>query len=70
MNHPNGRNVRPADPPLPRTFYSVREISKSIGLSYETVLGLVKAGQIRSIRPGRQYLIPAAELKALQAAAS
>lgn len=57
-------------PPLERTFYTPREVAASIGLSYETVLGLVKSGEIRSIRPGHQYLIPATALAELQERAS
>lgn len=63
------RKATPTDP-LPRTFYTPREVAASIGLSYETVLGLVKTGEIPSIRPGHQYLIPATALAELQKRAS
>ncbi len=69
MSSSHPRRKVSAEPPLPRSFYSVREVAASMGLGYETVLGFCRSGAIRSIKPGQQYLIPAAALKELEASA-
>jgi excisionase family DNA binding protein len=40
----------------------IREWAAMAGLPVETVRRLVRAGEIRALRPGRAYAIPVAEL--------
>jgi excisionase family DNA binding protein len=42
-----------------RLAYSVEEVAKRLGLTERAVRQLVKSGQLRAVRAGRLYRIPA-----------
>lgn len=48
---------------LPRITWRPREVAKMTGLTYDHVLELIHAGEIRSVQHGRAYLVPDAELR-------
>jgi len=54
-------DVAPAN--LPRLTWTVAEVSHMLGIPKTTVRGLIHRNEIRSIRPGRDYLVPDSELK-------
>jgi excisionase family DNA binding protein len=61
------RRKRPTGPPLPRLAFSPREVGDQLGLSYESVLDAIHAGEIPAVRIGRHYRVPAVDLARLLA---
>ena len=50
----------PSREPLPRQFYSAREIAELLGIPYESALDEIRRAMAHR-RAGRHYLIPVAE---------
>jgi excisionase family DNA binding protein len=48
--------------PLPRAAYSMKESAEILGVSYITIVRLVKRGLLRSSSALRNKLIPATEI--------
>jgi excisionase family DNA binding protein len=46
-----------------RDAWKPREVAEKLGIPYDTVLDLIKAGQIGHIPAGKHYLVPDAELQ-------
>ncbi|GAB3376470.1 excisionase family DNA-binding protein [Amycolatopsis echigonensis] len=47
----------------PRKAWKPSEVSKLTGVSYDTVLGLIHAGEIGHVPAGRMHVVPDAELQ-------
>ena len=48
---------------IPRLTYSIREATQVTGLSPSTLRRMAEAETVRSVRVGKLYLIPVAELE-------
>lgn len=44
-----------------KTYYSITEIAKILGISRVAVFNKIKAGKIKAIKIGRMYAIPQSE---------
>jgi excisionase family DNA binding protein len=51
-----------------RDSWTVTEVSKKLGIPYDTVLTLIHTGELGHVRAGRYYLVPELELQRLLAA--
>lgn len=49
-------------PALPRRAWTPTEVSKQLGIPYETVLDLIHAKKLHAVKAGRYYLIPDVEI--------
>jgi excisionase family DNA binding protein len=49
---------------LSETYYSVRDIAESLKVEERVVRGLLKRGQLRGVKVGKEWRIPASALKA------
>ncbi|QWF81161.1 excisionase family DNA-binding protein [Amycolatopsis sp. CA-230715] len=46
----------------PRDAWTPRETAERLGIPYDTVLGLIRSGQLSAQRAGRYYVVPDAEI--------
>ncbi len=61
MNRPIG-STAPAQGAPPRTAYTLDEVAKSLGVTYEQARAMAHRGDIRSIPSGRYIRIPVGAL--------
>lgn len=57
-------------PPVDRLSYSVLEAARALGLGRDTTYGLIRSGQLPSLKVGRRRIIPRAAVEAFLAKAS
>jgi len=50
---------------IEKQTYTVDEVAKLIGISYRTLLTAIKRNELKTMRIGRQYKIPKAEVERL-----
>jgi excisionase family DNA binding protein len=63
MNTPTIEPIGNAAPPTERLAFSIHETAATLGLSYHTVLRLLKRGLLRSSNALRHKLIPRSEIE-------
>lgn len=62
-SRPAASSSRQRDPNQPpRVAWRPREVAKLTGLGYDTVLGLIRSGQLGAVKVGQTYAVPDAEL--------
>ncbi|MFC6090716.1 helix-turn-helix domain-containing protein [Saccharothrix lopnurensis] len=54
---PQGPDV----PVGPERMWMPRQVSDAWGVSYDTILDWIRAGELRAVRVGQQYRVPASE---------
>lgn len=61
MKYPNGSTPPPGSAP-PRTAYTLDEVARSLGVTYEQARAMAHRGDIRSVASGRYIRIPVGAL--------
>ena len=44
-------------------LYEVKEVCEILHLHYQSVYKLLRSGELKSVRPGRKWLIPESEIQ-------